>query len=173
MDKIEDILVDTDEKIISVLGNGYILTFLSTGRLGKGFAVLSDKRFYFKGKNFYFTENRKGLHSKVEEKTINLKDITGTGFERINPLEFLIFGIICLLIGLGLGISLDFDDFSFFPLFLGTICINVYFLKKKNIFNIDYAGGNIGFDLRLISKEEAEEFQKTLRKCKDKAESRL
>ena len=50
MRDLNDILFNRNEKIISVLGNNAIQKFLSTGTLGNGFAVLSDKRLYFRGK---------------------------------------------------------------------------------------------------------------------------
>lgn len=58
--------------------------------------------------------------------------------------------------------------FSF--IVIGIVLLCLYNSKKKTIFKIDYSGGSIGFDLRLIKKEEAEIFQKTLRQYKDLAE---
>lgn len=53
---------------------------------------------------------------------------------------------------------------------LGVVLICLYMTRKRNVFRIDYAGGNIGFDLRFTSLEEAQQFQQTLRVYKDKAD---
>lgn len=53
MNRLEEILFDSNEKIVSVLGINTIQKFLSTGILGNGFAVLSEKRLYFRGKCLY------------------------------------------------------------------------------------------------------------------------
>lgn len=50
---------------------------------------------------------------------------------------------------------------------VGVVCICLYFARKRTIFRIDYAGGNIGFDMSWISQEEAVNFQRALRMCKD------
>lgn len=52
-------------------------------------------------------------------------------------------------------------------LIVGIVCLCLYFIRKRTVFRIDYAGGNIGFDLRWITMEESENFQKVLRMCKD------
>ena len=95
MRDLNDILFNRNEKIISVLGNNAIQKFLSTGTLGNGFAVLSDKRLYFRGKCLYKKGN--SFEARQEEKAVDLKDVTGTGFEHINPVGLLIVGIISLV----------------------------------------------------------------------------
>lgn len=89
MNRLEEILFDSNEKIVSVLGINTIQKFLSTGIFGNGFAVLSEKRLYFRGKCLY---------KKYEEKAVYLKDVTGTGFEHIKPISLLIAGIACVAV---------------------------------------------------------------------------
>lgn len=55
---------------------------------------------------------------------------------------------------------------------VGVVCICLYFIRKRTIFRIDYAGGNIGFDMSWISQEEAVNFQRALRMCKDAEDKR-
>lgn len=96
MRDLNNILFDRNEKIVSVLGNNAIQKFLSTGVLGNGFAVLSDKRLYFRGKCLY--KKGKSFETRQEERAIDLKDVTGTGFEHVNPIGLLIGGIISLVV---------------------------------------------------------------------------
>lgn len=56
--------------------------------------------------------------------------------------------------------------FLFF-LITGVVLILLYITRKRNVFRIDYAGGNIGFDLRFTTLEEAQQFQQALRILKD------
>ena len=44
-----------------------------------------------------------------------------------------------------------------------------YFKSKKTLFEIDYAGGKIAFDVSLYSKAEMDDFQRKLRLAKDMA----
>lgn len=55
---------------------------------------------------------------------------------------------------------------------VGVVFICLYFIRKRTIFRIDYAGGNIGFDMSWISQEEAVNFQRALRMCKDAEDKR-
>lgn len=97
MNNLNDILFSKDEKIVSVLGNSLAQKFMATGKIGDGFAVLSDKRLYFKGKCFY--KGNKGFYKKLEEKAVDLKDVTGTGFEHYKPIGLLVGGITCVVLG--------------------------------------------------------------------------
>lgn len=70
--------VSGDEKYISSLGNGYILSYLANGSLSNGFAVVSNRRVYFRGS--CFSGQGKSLHRTDEERTVDIKDVTGSGF---------------------------------------------------------------------------------------------
>lgn len=91
MKNLREILFDQKEKIVAILGNNVVQKFLSTGVLGEGFAILSDKRLYFRGKCLY--KKGKGFYTSHEEKAVDLKDVTGTGFEHINPTYLLAIGV--------------------------------------------------------------------------------
>lgn len=70
--------VDRDETTISSLGNSYIERFIADGTLQNGFSVISDKRVYFRGS--CFTGSGKNLIKSDEERVVDLKDVTGSGF---------------------------------------------------------------------------------------------
>lgn len=98
MKNLRDILFSQNEEIVAVLGNNVIQRFLTTGILGNGFAVLSDKRLYFRGKCLH--KKGKFYRKNTEEKSVDLKDVTGTGFEHTNPIGILALGIVCIVVGL-------------------------------------------------------------------------
>lgn len=70
--------ITKDEKYISSLGNSYIMNFLANGNLSRGFAIISNKRVYFRGS--CFNGQGKSLHKTDEERTVDIRDITGSGF---------------------------------------------------------------------------------------------
>lgn len=72
----------------------------------------------------------------------------------------------------GMGGFVNFAQFiGIIMIVIGVALIFLYIKWKRTIFKIDYAGGNIGFDLRFITEEESHEFQRVLRIYKDLDES--
>lgn len=78
MKKFSEYFVSREEKYLSSLGNGYIMNFFANGSLKRGFAVISDKRVYFRGS--CFSGQGKNLKKTDEERTVDIKDVTGSGF---------------------------------------------------------------------------------------------
>lgn len=78
INKLTQYFVNRDEKYISSLGNGYIMNYLASGSLSRGFAVISNKRVYFRGS--CFSGQGKSLVKTDEERTVDIKDVTGSGF---------------------------------------------------------------------------------------------
>jgi len=183
-DNLKRFMYDDSENIISVLGNNTAQTFISTGVLGNGFAILSDKRVYFKGK--CLIRKGKGFYSKIEEKSVDVKDITGTGFVhnkatwakvlRIIALVFSIYASVFMTFLLIVGevpvVELPAAIFSV-GIFWGFYLLFSFLYKRYNYsaFEISYAGGGIAFDMHWISEEESHEFQKELNLLKDKVKS--
>lgn len=78
IEKLSQSFVSKDEKYIASLGNGYIMNYLTNKSVQKGFAFLSNKRVYFKGSCLSGTG--KNLVKTNEERTVDVKNITGSGF---------------------------------------------------------------------------------------------
>lgn len=178
-DSLNKFLFDESEEIISVLGNNTAQTFISTGVLGNGFAVLSNKRVYFKGN--CLIRKGKGVYTKSEEKAVDIGDITGTGFvhnkalwARVLYIVFFSFTIAFLIEMLVLGLSFGIYAFLgglFWVVICGGLHILFKFLYKSynySAFEITYAGGGIAFDMHWITDEESKEFQRSLNLLKDK-----
>jgi hypothetical protein len=68
-----------------------------------GFAVISNKRVYFKGKCYYKEDGK--LKKSFEERTADLKDVTGTGYTRVHPTHLLITAIVSLVVAIALIVS--------------------------------------------------------------------
>lgn len=100
--KFSEYFVSKNEKYISSLGNGYIMNFFANGSLKRGFAIVSDKRVYFRGS--CFSGQGKTLKKTDEERTVDIKDVTGSGFvyhRYIGVLIALFTAILTLLGGIG------------------------------------------------------------------------
>lgn len=76
--------VSQDEKFIASLGNGYIVNYLVNKSTSRGFAFITDKRVYFKGTCLAGTGKK--LTKSNEERTVDIKSITGSGFIYYNPI---------------------------------------------------------------------------------------
>jgi len=78
LEKLSASFVSQDEKFIASLGNGYIMNYLANKSVEKGFAFITDKRVYFKGSCLSGTGEH--LVKTNEERTVDVKNITGSGF---------------------------------------------------------------------------------------------
>lgn len=177
MNEISSLFVDENEKVVAALGGSYIQNYLSTGGLSRGFCVVSDKRVYFKGK--CYSKNGNSYRAKKEEKIVDLKDITSTGFSAEMTLKWLILGCVFLFIGfMSIIIALArarsyYGSVDFFIYLFGISTIVsvvswiLYFIKRKKMFEIAFAGGTIAFKRSGYSQQETRNFQKALRIAKD------
>ncbi len=166
--KLTALFASSDERPVAVLGNTIAETFLSTGFLGNGFAVLSDKRVYFRGR--CFARSGKHFSARKEERVVDVQDITGTGFVFNNPIWIFVLSIILFC-----GLIFSFTDFkeeiriisAIGSILLGGIALAIYFSKKQTLFEISFAGGGIAFDVRWFPAEEAQSFQKNIKLISD------
>lgn len=172
--KFATILLDPEEKVVATLGNTNIETFLATGVVGSNYAILSDKRFYFKGKAL--TTAGVGFSTRKEQSVVNVEDITGTGFVTIKRIFliilavlFSVLGIFAFAMGTAIGEIEMMASIAIGSLLVSGIMMLIYALTKRTIFYISYAGGMIAFDLRFSAANAGAEFQKQLVLLKDKA----
>ena len=177
--KIRESFIEPDEKLVDMLGTNTVKTFFSTGALGNGFAILSDKRMYFKGR--CFVRAGKGFFKKMEERVVDLNDITGTGFvHNKNVIMSTLYRIIFILS------CMYWPAWPFWGIYYATgkqwakkvaWCIQCllplmplfYILDRAfnySLFEVSYAGGGIAFDLTWITKADSDNFQKSLQKAK-------
>lgn len=102
-EKFKKFFMSPNEKLVTILGNSYIENFFQNGSLQNGFAVVSDKRAYFQGNNYYISHDAKGRTKIVKNKqsrTVDLKDVTGTGTDSYANKAWLIMGYVGLILAL-------------------------------------------------------------------------
>ena len=181
--------MNPNEKLFTTLGNSYIQNFLNNGQIQKGFAIVSDKRCYFQGTSYdvvYGNNGRKRLNKTNRSRAVDLKDITGTGIDYISNIIFkyigfamavfallFIFSIIYrLIITISLGhFHIDKVSLTYCLIFLilSVVFYYLYFKSKSSIISIQYAGGEIAFNIKWFSQQEIDDFQRQLRLAKDMA----
>lgn len=192
-DKIENavkkVFSSDGEKYITSLGNSYLQNFLFDGSLRKGFCVVSDKRVYFKGTTYTITTSNNGkkrARKYKSSRTIDLYDVTGTGCVKIVRgfslamayillVSMALLGVIpviaCIVALAAEAFKAIFAILLLLPIFLVLFLIIKWIdvLKNKSYVVIQYAGGEIAFDVKWFGKNEIDVFQKELRVAKDKA----
>lgn len=179
-EKFKRFFMNPKEEFVCALGNGYIQNFLANGSVGKGFAVVSDKRVYFKGKTYDVVGKK--LRATNESRTVDLKDVTGTGVRAVKYPLLLILGIIVpillFLFILTLIVSLVMGEPNYGAIIPTSLIIAAvfgcpllicYFATRKTILTISYAGGCIAFEIKWYSQQESADFQRNLRVAKDNA----
>ena len=117
----------------------------------------------------------------MQEKVVDLRDITGTGyisqrriFQLIISFPVMLLGVLLCLIGLlcllglmrvmGSGVAGNIV-LAALGIMIGIGGYQLYKGSRATFFNIEFAGGNISFDTSWYSKEEVDKFQLELRKC--------
>ncbi len=145
--------VEPDEQLVAQLGNNYFVNFMFN-KIQTCNALLTDKRLYLRG-NAVDTNGGKIARSNVK-KTIDLEDITGTGFVYSS-------GAVWKLV---LGIIFIWTVITPIILFVS------YFKGRNTMFFIEYAGGSIKFDASIHGVAESEDFEKQIRRAKNKVKGK-
>lgn len=166
---LSQFFVNKNERLISTLGNSYIQNFISNGILSKGFSFITDKRVYFQGKSYNVFYNNSGnpkIFKNSRSQIVDLKDVTGTEIKHYNPIHYLIIAIVFFIFLLIL-LSIGFSEFKIYIIPIILAYVFLYFKNKISLISIQYAGGEIAFDIRWFSQNEIDNFQKQLRLAKD------
>jgi hypothetical protein len=168
-----------DEKQITTIGTGYVANYLAGGDVERAGATLTNKRVYFSGR--IFSRNDKGkISSTKQRKVVNVRDVTGVGYTQYDPIHYILIGIVVFILGItayrmtGDTWFGEFQASEFGNLCLaggivvGVVYVIMFFVKRKTLLSIEYAGGNIAFDVRWFSSEEADIFIRNIHLAKDK-----
>lgn len=182
------VYVEPDEQLLGTLGNGYLENILGK-RVRKTHALLTDKRVYFQGT--FFSGSGKTLQQDIVEKIVDLEDITGTGFKYSKPLGIL-SAIIMLLLPWLLALLNCILDYFFnvgvvhwhnspevglvgtiiaIPIAISIVLIK-YIKNRKTEFILEYAGGAIRFNAKIIGLSNVMDFNKQIRRAKDHAKEK-
>ena len=177
--KYQTTFVDPEEKYLGELGDGFLKGTLSSpfGVAKKCSAVVTDRRVYLQGKMIDAGQGRFSLLSWV--KTVDVKEITGTGFVASNPIGLLVAAIIYFVFSfIFFIISTDaWGDEEAILMFAGVIMLvlavvflTIYLVRRRAFFVIEYAGGRIQFDATAVGFESVRAFQHILIRAKDAAQ---
>ena len=94
------------------------MNFLANGTLKRGFAVISNKRVYFRGS--CYSGQGKSLVKTNEERTVDIKDVTGSGFiyrRYLGVLIGLFTALAVLLAGIAgslYGVTYEWNEISYY-----------------------------------------------------------
>lgn len=158
------IFVDQSESIVSTIGMNYLQNFLSGGAVEKGVGVLTQKRFYYKGKNF--SGAGKDTKSATEEGIVSIEDITFTKFTHFRHTGFLVFAVLLTLVGMVLMMT-PAAPISFAILIAAVPFYILYFVKRESMFLVAFPGGGFAFDIRWYPISDIQDFQRQLHLLKD------
>lgn len=175
--KYEKIFVEPDENYIASLGDGYLNSFLTTKKIKSCVSILSDKRVYLRG-NMIDINNGKVSRTNIK-KTVDLEDITGTGFVYSS---FQIWKLVVAILFVCVAIACVFMGYDIEELFYGCAgaclipivgMIVSYIKSRKTYFFIEYAGGCIKFDASIYALAESQDFEKQIRRAKNKVKESI
>lgn len=162
-----------DEYQISTIGTGYIANYASGNEAKQSGATLTNKRIYFSGS--VYMRNTKGHFSSYQQrKIINIRDITGTSYDFYRPLQYVLWGVLLPILCPGItSILTDGNGDAMFSMFvisiiLSIVLVIIYFVKRMTLLTIEYAGGNIAFNVRWIQKHEQDDFIRNIHLVLDK-----
>ena len=158
------IFVDQSESNVSTIGTNYLQNFLSGGAVEKGVGVLTQKRFYYKGKNF--SGAGKDIKSATEEGIVSIEDITFTKFTYFRHAGFLAFAVLLTVASL---VLVMFPVLPLFPIFfIAAVPFYIlYFVKRESMFLVALPGGGFAFDIRWYPISDIQDFQRQLHLLKD------
>ncbi len=169
--KFKDFFMNPKEKFVCALGNSYLQNFLSHGFIGNGFAVVSDRRVYFRGKSYEINNDK--FKIKTVSTTVDLKDVTGTEVRTIKFPVWMFLGITTLILGIIAIIAAAVSGLAVWgvtaglAMLVGMFAIITYFTNRMTIITIMFGGGGFAFPINWFSAQESETFQKQLRIAKD------
>lgn len=112
------------------------------------------------------------VYAKIS-RIIEVEDITGTGFVYVSKPSLLVTSILFIIGALVTMTMRDLLALTIILFVIAAILITAFFVTKKNVFQIEYAGGRIGFDVKWIKADVAANFQKKIhivKKDRKKAE---
>ena len=170
-----DVFVDPEEQIVASIGSGYLQNFLADRTVKRSVGILTQKRFYYKGRNF--SGAGRAMSSSTEEGMVPLESISFTKLVYTRKTGLLILGILMLFLSAYVPMFfylIDEMDSNLWPwLMAGVVLVAVVFLvqyytSRQTLFVISFPGGSFGFDARFYTVNEIRDFQRQLHALKDR-----
>lgn len=168
--KLLELIIDPNEKLITGLCSGYMENMLHSGELKSNFGILTDKRFYLKGK--CYMRSATGYESVEDIYSVDLEDITATGFTLKTSFRLLVLAIIAIVAGIAAAMVESGGVAGVF-LMSALVLFFAYLFMQRTYYEISFAGGSLSVNVSDYGGEkETRAFNKALRLEKDKCRER-
>lgn len=178
-----EIFLDRNEQLLCTAGSDQLARFLEKGKLGKCFAVLSDRAIYCKG-TCRVSRDRRRYTTKKTDFRIDLEEFHGLKYLRQKQPVLLSLAFFFLLLGpvlLLLDKLVNFSDgIVLNPTLDAAICIllaGVFFLlyniHQKTMLELLHTNGAICLDERALPEKEERLLIRYLRAYLNSRDSRL
>lgn len=159
-----EVFFDPSETLLCVAGKKQLDAFLDQGKIGKGFAVLSDRAIYCKG-DYRVSRDRRHYALKRTDFRIDLEEFQGMKYLQQRKTVFLVLACCFLLLGPVLLILDKLTDFGaqtvLNPTLDAVICIllsGIFFLlyniRTQTFLELIHTNGSMGLDLRNVPEKE-------------------
>lgn len=153
----EEIICDSDEKVMMSLQNSYAQNLVSDMSVGSTRVFFTNKRFYAKENRFTL---KKGLTTK--NSVVRLNEISGTQIVHENPFQLFIWAGLFFFYFLMMGITASASSYGdegvmimVVCLFLGMLVAGVfvllYFLRRGTYLMISFPGDTISIRVKMYS----------------------
>lgn len=173
---VGEMFVDPREQKKAVIGEGFLSNMIRSGVLGKGFGVLTDRRLYFRGK--CYTKVNSHFIKTDEDRTIDIQDITSSGFSYARNLTWLFLTGISFLAALfffhmaeEMSYYSDPDGVAMMGILFSAAAVAfliLYIIMKRTIYTVTFAGGSLSIKASSYGVEEVRAFDKALHMEKDR-----
>ncbi len=149
-------LVEPDEQVIATIGNSYAENFFTSGFLGMGGAMLTNKRFYYTGKAV-------SVSSALLQKTkciVELSEVTGVEIVHKDKLGLSIFMAVLwqALAIVGFASNANMTWLGVIFEFFVVLAVIIGVLSIKNMLCVVFKGGCVTFPIKLYGFAQCNEF---------------
>jgi hypothetical protein len=166
MTTIESWFYRPDEKILSILGQGYVTSVLQ-GKPHKSVLVLTNERLYQKGVVFYRTPKGR-LQKSKGSKVVEVKNITMTSITETDSVAVMAMSVLLVILGTighisaSLSASEKFGILSGIGVIVGLLFMLVSLVTRRKLFIIEYPEGSILTYARWYKETELSRFQEAI-----------
>lgn len=163
------LFVDSNEKLIATIGEEYASSIIRGNGISDGYGILTDKRCYFMA-TCYSTMGSTFTKTK-DQWTIDLQDITASGFRYSSNIMHLILSIISAFLCFFSLMFINEESSLAFTIITAVISIVffvAYILSKSTFYAVYFAGGGLSIDIASFSGVgDIDYFDKQLRIAKN------
>lgn len=168
--QVNRLFIDPSEELRASIGSGYVQNFLAGGHPGRSVGVLTQKRFYYRGKNY--NTKSKSLWTTEEEGVVSIEDISFTGFSHTSATGLLIIGAVLALVGFICLVAADNGVARIVGaaiMLLGALALVRYYLSRDTLFVVEFPGGSFAFNTKWYPVSDIQDFQRQLHLIKEQA----